>query len=362
VVGQNHLIGQVGLVVGTVVSTTNDGLAVMVEQGPKLRRLNMVRALVAGAAGFLGSHLCDRLRRDGIEVLGLDNFYTGRRENITHLEGDPGFSFLEHDITRPVVAATAGPLDVIFNMACPASPRAYQRDPLYTLETNYVGTRNLLELARENGATILQASSSEVYGDPKTHPQVESYWGNANCFGVRGCYEEGKRVAETLMLEYARRYGVRIKVVRIFNTYGPRMDPEDGRIISSFIVQALRGESLTVFGDGSQTRSFCYVDDLIDGLVKMAASEPSFTGPVNLGGRAELTVLETAGLIKEMTGSSSAIVFKALPPDDPRKRKPDISLAGSKLGWRPRVPFGEGAARTIEYLKDIIGCSSQGAL
>jgi UDP-glucuronate decarboxylase len=320
-----------------------------------------VTALVAGAAGFLGSHLCDRLRRDGIEVLGLDNFYTGTCENITHLEADPGFSFFEHDITRPIVSAAVGPLDVIFNMASPASPRAYQRDPLYTLETNYVGTRNLLELARENRATILQASTSEVYGDPTIHPQVETYWGNANCFGVRGCYEEGKRVAETLMLEYARRYGVRIKVARIFNTYGPRMDPEDGRIISSFIVQALRGESITVFGDGSQTRSFCYVDDLVDGLVKMAASEPSFTGPVNLGGRTELTVLETAGLIREMTGSSSPIVFKALPPDDPRKRKPDISLAESQLGWSPRIPFEEGATRTIEYFRSIIGCSSQGA-
>jgi nucleoside-diphosphate-sugar epimerase len=313
-----------------------------------------VRALVAGAAGFLGSHLCDRLRRDGVEVLGLDNFYTGRSENIRRLEGDPGFSFVKHDITRPLGEAVAGPLDVIFNMACPASLRAYQRDALFTLETNYVGMRNLLELAHENGATILQASTSEVYGDPTIHPQVESYWGNVNCFGVRSCYKEGKRVAETLMLEYARRYGVRIKVVRIFNTYGPRMDPEDGRIISSFIVQALRGEPITVFGDGSQTRSFCYVDDLVDGLVKMAASEPSFTGPVNLGSPAEITVLETASIIKEMTGSSSATVFKALPPDDPKKRKPDISLAESKLGWRPRVPFAQGAAQTIEYFKGII--------
>ena len=320
-----------------------------------------MRALVAGAAGFLGSHLSDRLRRDGIEVIGLDNFCTGRRENMMQLEGDPGFSFFEHDITRPVGAGVAGPLDVIFNLACPASPRAYQRDPLFTLETNYVGTRNLLELAREEGATILQASTSEVYGDPTIHPQVESYWGNANCFGARGCYEEGKRVAETLMLEYARRYGVRIKVVRIFNTYGPRMDLEDGRIISSFIVQALRGEPITVFGDGSQTRSFCYVDDLVDGLVNMAASEPSFTGPVNLGSPAELTVLETASIIKEMTGSPSATVFKPLPPDDPRKRKPDISLAESRLGWRPQVPFEEGAARTIEYFRGIFGCSSQGA-
>jgi nucleoside-diphosphate-sugar epimerase len=313
-----------------------------------------MRALVAGAAGFLGSHLCDRLRRDGIEVLALDNFCAGRRENITHLEGDPGFSFFEHDITQPVGAITAGAPDVIFNMACPASPPAYQRDPLFTLETNYVGTKNLLELARETGATILQASTSEVYGDPTIHPQVESYRGNVNCFGVRSCYVEGKRIAETLMLEYARRYGVRIKVVRIFNTYGPRMDPDDGRIISSFIVQALRGEPITVYGDGSQTRSFCYVDDLVDGLANMAASEPSFTGPVNLGSAAELTVIETARIIKEMTGSLSAIVYKDLPPDDPKKRKPDITLAESRLGWRPGVLFAQGVAETIEYFKGVI--------
>ncbi|BBY00484.1 UDP-glucuronic acid decarboxylase family protein [Mycobacterium seoulense] len=314
-----------------------------------------MRALVTGAAGFLGSHLCDRLRRDGIEVLGFDNLYTGRLENITQLEGDPGFSFLEHDITRPLDGAIDGPLDFIFNMACPASPRAYQRDPLFTLETNYVGMRNLLELAREQRATILQASTSEVYGDPTVHPQVESYWGNVNCFGVRSCYEEGKRVAETLMLEYARRYDIQIKIVRIFNTYGPRMDPEDGRIISSFIVQALRGEPITVFGDGSQTRSFCYVDDLVDGLVRMAMSEPSFTGPVNLGSPAEVTVSETARTIREMTGSASPTVLHDLPQDDPKKRKPDVSLAESRLGWRPRVPFEEGAARTIEYFRDTIG-------
>lgn len=319
-----------------------------------------MRALVAGAAGFLGSHLCDRLRREGVEVIGLDNFHTGRRENLLQLNGDPGFSFFEHDITRPVDAAVTGPLDIIFNMACPASPRAYQRDPLFTLETNYVGTRNLLELAREVESTILQASTSEVYGDPTVHPQAESYWGNANCFGVRGCYEEGKRVAETLMLEYARGHGVRIKVVRIFNTYGPRMDPQDGRVISSFIVQALRGEPITIFGDGRQTRSFCYVDDLVDGLVTMAASEPSFTGPVNLGTPVELTVLETADIIKELTGSGSATVFRPLPSDDPRKRKPDIGLAESRLGWRPRVPFEEGVARTIDYFRGIVGCDAYG--
>jgi UDP-glucuronate decarboxylase len=310
-----------------------------------------VRALVTGAAGFLGSHLCDRLRRDGIEVLGCDNFYTGRRANISHLDGDSGFTFFEHDVTRPIDAGAVGPLDLIFNMACPGSPPAFQRDPVFTLDTNYLGVRNLLELAREKGAIILQASTSEVYGDPTVHPQDESYWGNVNCFGPRGCYDEGKRVAETLMLEYARRDGVRIKIVRIFNTYGPRMDPEDGRIISSFIVQALRGDPITVFGDGSQTRSFCYVDDLVDGLVKMAASETSFTGPVNLGSTAEHTVLETARIIKEMTGSRSEIVFKSLPTDDPKMRNPDISLAESSLRWRPAVSFEQGAARTVEYFR-----------
>lgn len=314
-----------------------------------------MRALVAGAAGFLGSHLCDRLRRDGIDVLGLDNLYTGSRDNIAHLEADPHFSFFEHDITRPIDAAAAGALDVIFNMACPAAPLTYRRDPLVTLETNYVGVRNLLELARAKGAAMLQASTSEVYGDPTVHPQVETYWGNVNCFGERSCYDEGKRIAETLMLEYARRYGVRIKIVRIFNTYGPRMDPEDGRIIATFIVQALRDEPITIFGDGTQTRSFCYVDDLVDGLVRMAASEPAFTGPVNLGNPNEFTVLEAARIIKEMTGSNSATVFKALPSDDPKKRKPDISLAESKLGWRPRVPIEQGVARTIEYFRGVIG-------
>ncbi|WP_144208655.1 UDP-glucuronic acid decarboxylase family protein [Mycobacterium tilburgii] len=317
-----------------------------------------MRALVAGAAGFLGSHLCDRLRREGTEVLGIDNFFTGNRENITHLEGDLGFSFFEHDITRVIDVKAAGPVDVIYNMACPASPLTYQRDPLYTLDTNYIGTRNLLELARENSATILQSSTSEVYGDPEIHPQVESYRGNVNCFGTRSCYDEGKRIAETLMLEYARRYKLQIKVVRIFNTYGPRMDQGDGRIISTFIAQALRGEPITVFGDGSQTRSFCYVDDLVDGLVRMATSDPSLTGPVNLGNATELTVLETARVIKEITNSPSAIVYKSLPSDDPQKRKPDITLAESALGWRPEIPLESGIARTIEYFEDKILRSS----
>ena len=314
-----------------------------------------MRALVTGAAGFLGSHLCDRLRRDDIEVVGLDNLYSGSRENISHLARDPGFTFLEHDITQPLQATAAGPLDIIFNMACPASPPTYQRDPLFTLETNYLGVRNLLELARVQGAVMLQASTSEVYGDPTVHPQVEGYWGNVNCFGLRSCYDEGKRIAETLMLEYARRYNVQIKVVRIFNTYGPRMDSNDGRIISNFAVQALRGEPITVYGDGSQTRSFCYVDDLIDGIVRMACSNPSFVGPVNLGNPTELTVSEAAHLIKRMTGSTSDIVHEALPPDDPKQRKPDISLAETILDWHPQVPFEEGVAHTIGYFKGVIG-------
>lgn len=311
-----------------------------------------MRALVAGAAGFLGSHLCDRLRRDHVKVIGVDNFYTGRRENLTHLVGDPGFSFFDHDVTLPLdVAELPGRIDLIFNMACPGSPFAFQRDPVFTLDTNYLGTRHLLELALLKDAVMLQASTSEIYGDPTIHPQDEGYWGNVNCFGPRACYDEGKRVAETLMLEYARSFGARIKVVRIFNTYGPRMDPEDGRIISQFIVQALRGEPITVFGDGSQSRSYCYVDDLIDALVRMAKSDPSFTGPVNLGGPTELTVLEAAHLIKDMTGSHSPIVFEALPEDDPRKRKPDITLAESKLGWRPAVPFQRGVELTIEHFR-----------
>lgn len=311
-----------------------------------------MRALVTGAAGFLGSHLCDRLRRDHVEVIGVDNFFTGRRENITHLLDDPGFTFFEHDVTSPLEAAKVpGGLDLIFNMACPGSPFAFQRDPVFTLDTNYLGTRHLLELAIDKDAVMVQASTSEIYGDPILHPQHEGYWGNVNCFGPRACYDEGKRVAETLMREFARNFGARIKVVRIFNTYGPRMDPDDGRIVSQFIVQALRGEPITVFGDGSQTRTFCYVDDLIDAVVRMANSDPSFTGPVNIGGLAELTVLETARMIKDMTDSPSRIVFKALPEDDPQKRKPDITLATSTLRWSPVVPFDQGVALTIAHFR-----------
>lgn len=311
----------------------------------------MGKVLVAGAAGFLGSNLCDRLLEDGRSVLGLDNFYTGRRDNVARLAGNPRFSFLERDIVMPLVGEAFEGIDAIYNMACPASPPHYQRDPLFTLDTSYLGVKNLCELARRTGARILQASTSEVYGDPLVHPQVESYWGNVNCFGLRSCYDEGKRVAETLLLEYSRKYGIGIKVVRIFNTYGPRMRPDDGRIVSNFIVQALRGENLTVYGDGSQTRSFCYVDDLADALVRMMSSPPDFIGPVNVGNPGEFTVLEAARLVIALTVSSSTIVHLPLPSDDPSKRRPNIDLARSKLGWEPKIAFEEGLRMTIEYFR-----------
>jgi nucleoside-diphosphate-sugar epimerase len=312
-----------------------------------------LRALVAGAAGFLGSHLCDRLMSDGLEVLAVDNLYTGCRANLRHLESSRGFTFLEHDITMPLDAAKMGNIDIMFNMACPASPPHYQRDPIFTLDTNYLGTKNLLELAAAKRARMLQASTSEVYGDPAVHPQTESYRGNVNCFGVRSCYDEGKRIAETLMLEYSRKFGVEIKVVRIFNTYGPRMRADDGRIVSNFIVQALRAETLTVYGDGSQTRSFCYVDDLVEGLVRMMSSEREFIGPVNIGNPVEFTVLAAARLIIAEAGARSQIGYRPLPSDDPTKRKPNIDLARAKLGWEPKIAFEEGVRRTIEYFRGI---------
>ncbi len=311
-----------------------------------------MKALVTGAAGFLGSHLCDRLIADGLEVIGVDNFYTGSQRNMKELTGNPAFRFIEHDIRSPLDPSLGESLDWIFNLACPASPPHYQKDPVYTLDTNYLGVKNICELAMNAGAQVLQASTSEVYGDPAIHPQVESYWGNVNCFGIRSCYDEGKRVAETVMLEYARKHRIPIKIVRIFNTYGPKMDPDDGRIVSNFIVQALRGEAITIYGDGSQTRSFCYVDDLIEAIVRMARSPSDFTGPVNIGNPGEFTVLEAAKLIKSLTGSGSEIVFRPLPSDDPRKRKPDIGLAVAKLGWKPTIDFPEGIRRTIEYFRD----------
>jgi len=314
----------------------------------------MKTALVTGAAGFLGSHLCDRLLADGLSVVGVDNLYTGDRRNLAHLARETRFRFVEHDITAPLGPEVVGEIDAIFNMACPASPPHYQRDPLFTLDTNYLGVRNLCELARTTGARILQASTSEVYGDALVHPQVEAYWGNVNSFGLRSCYDEGKRVAETLMLEYSRKHGIEIKVVRIFNTYGPRMQRDDGRIVSNFIVQALKREPLTIYGDGRQTRSFCYVDDLVDAIVRMMNSEREFMGPVNIGNPEEFTILDAAHLIIAATGSSSSIAYFPLPSDDPTRRRPDITLARRKLGWEPKVRFEDGVRKTIDYFATIV--------
>lgn len=312
------------------------------------------RVLVTGGAGFLGSHLCDRLIETGAEVICLDNFFTGSKRNIAHLLSNPHFEVVRHDVVHPILLE----VDQIYNFACPASPVHYQYNPVKTVKTNVMGAINMLGLAKRLRARILQASTSEVYGDPREHPQRESYWGHVNPVGQRSCYDEGKRVAETILLEYRRKYGLEIKVVRIFNTYGPRMRADDGRIVSNFIVQALRGEDLTVYGDGSQTRSFCYVDDLVDGLVRMMGSPSDFIGPVNIGNPGEFTVLEAAKLIIEKTGSKSGICFKALPSDDPTKRKPDISLAAQKLGWTPRVAFRDGVLRTIAYFSSIpAGCN-----
>jgi UDP-glucuronate decarboxylase len=299
--------------------------------------------LVTGGGGFIGSHLVEALLAQGHEVLCLDNFFTGRKANIAHLLGNPRFELVRHDIVEPILLE----VDQIYNLACPASPVHYQYNPVKTVKTNVLGTLNMLGLAKRVGARILQASTSEVYGDPQVHPQPESYWGNVNPIGLRSCYDEGKRLAETLMMDYHRQNGVDVCIVRIFNTYGPRMALDDGRVISNFVVQALRGEPLTVYGDGSQTRSFCYVSDMVAGL--MAAMEAEgLTGPVNLGNPAEFTILELAHKVREMTGSASPIEFRPLPSDDPVRRRPDISLARERLGWQPRVPLEEGLAATIE--------------
>lgn len=303
----------------------------------------MKRVLVTGGGGFIGSHLVEALLAQGHEVLCLDNFFTGRKANIAHLLGNPRFELVRHDIVEPILLE----VDQIYNLACPASPVHYQYNPVKTVKTNVLGTLNMLGLAKRVGARILQASTSEVYGDPQVHPQPESYWGNVNPIGLRSCYDEGKRLAETLMMDYHRQNGVDVCIVRIFNTYGPRMALDDGRVISNFVVQALRGEPLTVYGDGSQTRSFCYVSDMVAGL--MAAMEAEgLTGPVNLGNPAEFTILELAHKVREMTGSASPIEFRPLPSDDPVRRRPDISLARERLGWQPRVPLEEGLAATIE--------------
>jgi len=301
--------------------------------------------MVTGGAGFLGSHLCERLLADGCDVLCVDNFYTGTRENIRHLLGDPRFELLRHDITFPLFVE----VDEIYNLACPAAPIHYQFDPVQTTKTSVHGAINMLGLAKRVKAKILQASTSEVYGDPAVHPQREDYWGNVNPIGLRSCYDEGKRCAETLFFDYHRQNNVRIKIARIFNTYGPRTHENDGRVVSGFIVQALRGEPITVFGDGSQTRSFCYVSDLVEGLVSLMASADDFTGPVNLGNPGEFTILQLAHKIIELTGSRSRIAHAPLPSDDPLQRRPDITLAQTRLNWRPAVALDEGLRRTIEY-------------
>lgn len=308
------------------------------------------RVLVTGGAGFLGSHLCERLLRDHADVVCVDNFYTGAKINIAHLLDDPYFELIRHDITFPLYLE----IDEIYNLACPASPIHYQLDPVQTTKVNVHGSINMLGLAKRTKAKILQASTSEVYGDPEIHPQKEDYRGNVNPLGVRACYDEGKRCAETLFFDYHRQHKVRIKVARIFNTYGPRMHPNDGRVVSNFVIQALRNEPITVYGDGSQTRSFCYVDDMIEGLVRLMNSPDDFTGPVNLGNPQEVSILELAETIIEMTNSKSEIVFKPLPQDDPRRRCPDITLAKTVLQWEPRVPLREGLKKTIEYFDDCL--------
>lgn len=308
------------------------------------------RVLVAGGAGFLGSHLCERLLAQGHEVLCVDNCFTGNKRNIHHLLTHPRFEFIRHDVCFPLYVE----VDAIYNLACPASPVHYQRDPVQTIKTSVMGTINLLGLAKRLKIPLLQASTSEVYGDPAVHPQPENYWGNVNPIGPRACYDEGKRCAETLCFDYHRQHGLEVKVVRIFNTYGPRMNPADGRVVSNFIVQALRSEPITLYGDGEQTRSFCYVDDLIDGFLRMMATPPNFTGPVNLGNPAEFSVHELAREVLDLIGSASALEYRTLPVDDPRQRKPDIALARAQLGWQPTVALREGLARTIEYFRHVI--------
>lgn len=310
--------------------------------------------LVTGGAGFIGSHLCKRLLDEGCKVICIDNFLTGSEDNVSELTSDPGFELICHDVTRPLPLDAIGDIGQIYNLACPASPVHYQNDPVKTIETNVIGAINILNAARKTGARVLQASTSEIYGDPKVHPQQETYWGNVNPIGIRSCYDEGKRAAETLFFDYHRQYGVDIRVVRIFNTYGPNMQIDDGRVISNFIVQALMKKDLTVYGDGSQTRSFCYVDDLVEGLIRMMNFDGGFCGPVNIGNPAEYTILELARKVIEMTGSSSYIVFTDLPQDDPVRRKPDISLANSLLAWSPTAPLEEGLACTVSYFRRLL--------
>jgi UDP-glucuronate decarboxylase len=311
------------------------------------------RVLVTGGAGFIGSHLCERLLGDGHDVLCVDNFFTGVKDNIAHLLHDPHFELMRHDVTFPLYVE----VDEIYNLACPAAPIHYQFDPVQTTKTSVHGAINMLGLAKRVKAKILQASTSEVYGDPKVHPQTEDYWGHVNPIGARSCYDEGKRCAETLFFDYHRQHSLCIKVARIFNTYGPRMHPNDGRVVSNFIVQALKGEPITIYGRGEQTRSFCYVDDLVDALVRLMGTGEHFPGPVNLGNPSEFTILDLAKLVLQLTGSNSELVYKPLPQDDPMQRKPDISLAGRELGWKPAIPVEEGLQRTIRYFQELRGKS-----
>ncbi|MBD65315.1 MAG: NAD-dependent dehydratase [Halobacteriovoraceae bacterium] len=310
----------------------------------------MKKILVTGGAGFLGSHLCKRLLDEGNDVICLDNYFTGTKENVHELIGHKYFELLRHDVTFPLYVE----VDEIYNLACPASPVHYQHDPVQTTKTSVIGAINMLGLAKRLKVKILQASTSEVYGDPTVHPQPESYWGNVNPIGLRSCYDEGKRCAETLFFDYHKQNGLDIKVMRIFNTYGPNMHPNDGRVVSNFIMQALRGEDITIYGDGSQTRSFCYVDDLIEGMIRLMNTDPNFTGPVNIGNPGEFTIKELAEKVIRHTKSSSKLIYKPLPQDDPMQRKPDISLAKVKLNWEPKISLDQGLEKTIEYFKQFV--------
>lgn len=312
--------------------------------------MRKTRVLVTGGAGFLGSHLCDRLINDGSDVICVDNLFTGSKDNIRHLLGNPYFEFIRHDVTQPIFVEC----DQIYNLACPASPKWYQKDPIYTFQTSVYGAMNVLGLAKRTGARVLQASTSEIYGDPNIHPQPESYWGNVNTIGIRSCYDEGKRAAETLFFDYHRKHNVDIKVMRIFNTYGPRMDIGDGRVVSNFIVQALKGEDITIYGEGNQTRSFCFVDDLIEGMVRLMNSREGFTGPVNIGNPGEFTIKELAEIVINLTGTDSKIVYEPLPSDDPTQRKPLIDLAKKELDWEPKIMLREGLGKTITYFKSVV--------
>ena len=315
-----------------------------------MRVSNRKRVLVTGGAGFLGSHLCERLLKEGCDVLCLDNFYSGTKDNVAHLLNNPHFELMRHDVTFPLYVE----IDEIYNLACPASPIHYQWDPVQTTKTSVHGAINMLGLAKRTKAKILQASTSEVYGDPEIHPQKENYWGHVNPIGIRSCYDEGKRCAETLFFDYHRQHNLGIKVVRIFNTYGPRMHPNDGRVVSNFIVQALRGENITIYGDGSQTRSFCYVDDLIEGFIRMMATSQEVTGPINIGNPTEFTIKQLAETVLKMVGGESKLVLNPLPQDDPKQRQPDITVARKALDWEPQVNLEQGLGKTINYFKNFL--------